>query len=108
MDSILTEFIQRTRADPALAQDLLEATDWNLDMAIMTYDSFHETKVVEPPEYVYDPSKCWTWLECGGSLAWLTPSNYVEMGVVCWVTFCCLIRQGQSNYPENSHDRLVQ
>lgn len=57
MDSILTEFIHRTKADPALAQDLLEATEWNLDMAVMAFDSIQETKVVEPPEYVYDPSK---------------------------------------------------
>ena len=57
MDSILTEFIDRTRADPALAQDLLEATEWNLDAAIAAYDSLHETKAVEAPEYVYNPSK---------------------------------------------------
>ena len=57
MDSVLSEFIERTKAEPALARDLLEATNWNLDMAIMTYNSFQETKVVNPPEYVYDPSK---------------------------------------------------
>lgn len=55
MDSILTEFIQRTKADPALAQDLLEATEWNLDMAETAYNSLQETRAVEPQEYVYDP-----------------------------------------------------
>ena len=58
MDSILTEFIERTEADPALARDLLEATEWNLDMAVMAYESLHDTKSVEPQEYVYNPSKC--------------------------------------------------
>jgi hypothetical protein len=58
MDSILTEFIQRTKADPALAQDLLEATEWNLDMAVIAFESLQETKTEEPQEYVYDPSKC--------------------------------------------------
>ena len=57
MDSILTEFITRTRADPALAQDLLEATEWNLDAAIAAYESLHDTKAVDVPEYVYNPSK---------------------------------------------------
>ncbi len=57
MDSILTEFIQRSKADPALAQDLLEATEWNMEAALLAYESLQETRVVEPPEYEYNPSK---------------------------------------------------
>ena len=57
MDSILTEFLQRTNADPALAQDLLEAVEWNLDAAVSAYSNLHDTKAVEVPEYQYDPSK---------------------------------------------------
>ncbi len=57
MDSILTEFLQRTSADPALAQDLLEAVEWNLDAAVCAYSNLHDTKTVEVPEYQYNPSK---------------------------------------------------
>lgn len=57
MDSILTEFLQRTNADPSLAQDLLEAVEWNLDAAVSVYSNLHDTKAVDVPEYEYDPSK---------------------------------------------------
>ena len=57
MDSILTEFLQRTSADPALAQDLLEAVEWNLDAAVSAYSNLHDTKTVEAQEYEYNPSK---------------------------------------------------
>ncbi len=56
-DSVLTTFIERTHADPALARDLLDATDWNLEEAVTAYHSLYDTKTVEPEEYQYDPSK---------------------------------------------------
>lgn len=59
MDIILTNFISQTRADPALAQDLLEATNWDMDAAILAFESLQDTRAVEPPEYQYDPSKCY-------------------------------------------------
>ena len=43
MDAILTEFIQRTKADPALAQDLLDATLWDLEAAIAAFEGFNIT-----------------------------------------------------------------
>ena len=43
MDAILTEFIQRTKADPSLAQDLLEATQWDLEAAIAAFEGFNIT-----------------------------------------------------------------
>ena len=57
MDSVLTEFIQRTHADPALARDLLEATEWNVDAAEAAYHSLQDTHTVDLPDYEYNPSK---------------------------------------------------
>ena len=57
MDSILSDFIGRTQADPALAQDLLDAAEWNLEAALAIYDGLKDTRAVEPPEYQYDPSE---------------------------------------------------
>ena len=56
-DSVLTTFIERTRADPALARDLLDATEWNLEAAVSAYHGLYDTKAVEPQEYQYDPSE---------------------------------------------------
>ncbi len=56
-DSVLTTFIERTHADPALARDLLDATDWHLEEAVTAYHSLYDTKTVEPEEYQYDPSE---------------------------------------------------
>lgn len=39
----LSEFIQRTKADPALAEDLLEATEWDLEAAMAAYASLNVT-----------------------------------------------------------------
>ena len=57
MDSILSDFIDRTKADPALAQDLLDAADWNIESALALFDGLKDTRAVEPKEYQYDPSK---------------------------------------------------
>lgn len=57
MDSILSDFIGRTHADPALAQDLLDAADWNMESALAIFDGLKDTRAVEPEEYQYDPSK---------------------------------------------------
>lgn len=43
MDDILTQFIQRTKADPSLARDLLDATQWDLQAALAVYDGFSVT-----------------------------------------------------------------
>ncbi len=56
-DSVLTTFIERTRADPALARDLLDATQWDLEAAVTAYHSLYDTAAVEPEEYKYNPSK---------------------------------------------------
>ena len=50
MDDILTEFISQTRADPALAHDLLEAANWNLGEALAVYDGLMDTRAVVPEE----------------------------------------------------------
>lgn len=57
MDSVLSDFIGRTHADPALAQDLLDAADWNMESALALFDGLKDTRAVEPEEeYHYDPS----------------------------------------------------
>ena len=60
MDAVLTEFIHRTNADPALAQDLLEATEWHLDAAVQAYEGLKDTQAVLPQEYEYNPSELCT------------------------------------------------
>ena len=61
MDEILTEFIEQTKADPALAHDLLEATGWSLEAALAAYEGLQDTHAVLPePEdtdYQFDTSK---------------------------------------------------
>lgn len=58
MDKILTDFIEQTRAEPSLAHDLLEATEWNMDAALLAYESFKDTRAVDPhADYHYNPSK---------------------------------------------------
>ena len=57
MDAVLTEFIHRTNADPALAQDLLEATEWDVDAAVQAYEGLKDTQAVLPQEYEYNPSE---------------------------------------------------
>ena len=52
MDDILTEFITRTRADAALAHDLLEAAEWNLDNAVGMYCGFMSTSPVQPENQI--------------------------------------------------------
>lgn len=56
MDTILSDFIGHTQADPALARDLLDAADWNLQAALAIFDGLKDTQTVEPEEYQYDPS----------------------------------------------------
>ncbi len=56
-DSVLTTLIERTHADPALARDLLDATQWDLEAAVSAYHSLYDTASVEPEEYQYNPSK---------------------------------------------------
>ena len=58
MDKILTDFIGRTQADPALAQDLLDAASWDIEAAVAIFDGLKDTRAVEPAEYQYDPSEC--------------------------------------------------
>ncbi len=67
-DSVLSTFIERTHADPALARDLLDATDWNLEAAVTAYHSLYDTKTVEPEEYQYDPSE---FIEIVASKQWI-------------------------------------
>ena len=57
MDTILSDFIGRTNADPALAHDLLDATEWNLDAALAAYESLHDTHTTDVPDFHYDPSE---------------------------------------------------
>ena len=64
MDTILTDFISRTKADPALAHDLLDAADWNLEAALAIFDGLKETRAVELPEYEYDPSESTHSIHC--------------------------------------------
>ena len=52
MDDILTEFVAQTHADAALAHDLLEAAEWNLDRALTMYDGFMNTQAVEPEDQI--------------------------------------------------------
>lgn len=52
MDDILTEFVSQTQADAALAHDLLEAAEWNLDRALTMYDGFMNTQAVEPEDQI--------------------------------------------------------
>ena len=57
MDSVLSDFIGRTHADPAFAQDLLEAAGWNMESALALFDGLKDTRAIEPEEYHYDPSE---------------------------------------------------
>ena len=50
MDDILSDFISRTKADPALAHDLLDATDWNLEAALSAFEGLHDTHSVLPED----------------------------------------------------------
>ena len=52
MDDILTEFLSRTQSDAALAHDLLEAAEWNLDTALTMYDGFMDTQTVQPDDEI--------------------------------------------------------
>ena len=52
MDDILTEFISHTKADAALAHDLLESTGWNLEEALTLYDSVMQTHDVKTEEWI--------------------------------------------------------
>ena len=52
MDDILTEFVTRTHSDAALAHDLLEAAEWNLDRALDMYDGFLNTQAVQPEDQI--------------------------------------------------------
>ena len=54
-DQKLTEFIQQTKADPSLAQDLLEATEWNLEAAIAAHKGLNVT--FEKKNYENDSGK---------------------------------------------------
>ncbi len=56
MDQVLSDFIERTKAEPSLARDLLEATDWSLDSALLAYESLNETSAVQSQDFHYDPS----------------------------------------------------
>ena len=58
MDDILTEFITRTRADAALAHDLLEAAEWNLDKAVGMYCGFMSTSPVQPEDQISESPTC--------------------------------------------------
>ena len=51
-DEILTEFVTQTRADAALAHDLLEAAEWNLDHALHMYEGFMNTQAVQPEDQI--------------------------------------------------------
>lgn len=58
MDDILSEFISHTNADPALAHDLLEATGWELEVALSAFEGLKDTHAVLPDdEFDFDPSK---------------------------------------------------
>ena len=62
MDSILTKFVSRTKADPALAHDLLEATGWELEAALTAYQGLHDTHAVVPEDeldFGFDPSNAY-------------------------------------------------
>ena len=48
-DDILTELIAQSSVDPALGQDILEATQWNLTEALATLNAFNVTHE-EPSE----------------------------------------------------------
>ena len=48
MDDILSEFITETSAEPALAQDLLEAAGWNLQSALDMYHRLMGTQSAHP------------------------------------------------------------
>ncbi len=67
-DSVLSTFIERTHVDPALARDLLDATDWNLEAAVTAYHSLYDTKTVEPEEYQYDLSEFIDAIACTRSI----------------------------------------
>ena len=52
MEAILSDFISRTNTDPSFAQDLLEATGWNIESALAAFDGLnvthHDIKYDEP------------------------------------------------------------
>ena len=58
MDDILTEFVSQTQADAALAHDLLEAAEWNLDRALSMYSGFMNTQAVEPEDQISEWFTC--------------------------------------------------
>ncbi len=61
MDQILTDFVSQTKADPALAHDLLEATGWDLEAALSAFQGLHDTHAVLPEDqldFAFDPGEC--------------------------------------------------
>lgn len=43
MEAVLSDFVSRTNADPSFAQDLLEATGWDLNAALAAFDGLNVT-----------------------------------------------------------------
>ena len=43
MQKIHSDFVTQTKADPSLAQDLLDATDWNIAAALEAYKGLSVT-----------------------------------------------------------------
>ena len=58
-DEVLTDFIERTKVEPALANDLLEATGWDLEAALAAFEGLQDTRAVQPEEedFVFDSSE---------------------------------------------------
>ena len=55
MRKMHSDFVAQTKADPALAQDLLDATDWNMQAALEAYKGLSVTYVEqgEHDKYTY-------------------------------------------------------
>lgn len=42
-EKILSDFVSQTNADPSFAQDLLEATDWDILSALAAFEGLNVT-----------------------------------------------------------------
>lgn len=51
-EGLLSQFVEKTNADPSFAQDLLEATGWDLEAAVSAFNGLSVTS--EPQNYQFE------------------------------------------------------
>ena len=108
MRQIHSDFVNQTEADPALAQDLLDATDWNMEAALQAYKGLSITyteqctlgEKVEPVIHsmciyteltVYYDDTCSSMsalVHVCSSMGVVFRKNPLKVGEACWLVLC--------------------